>query len=282
VDAFLDSGDFARTAPRTQQDYRLWAGRFSEEFGRLEQSAWEDRRARGLLIAWRDRWSSSPKQADYAVTVAVRILSWAEGRAIIGAHTCGGIERLYRASRADVVWLPDYVHRFMEVAPDCARRILTVALETGLRPGDLVTFGRAQVHLTPKGRRALVPTAKSNGRQMQSIPVSPALAAVIDSTPPGRDLILVSERGHPLTERRASFYIKNWRDRADLPKELHLYDARGTAATRLLAAGATMAEIASAMGWSIRTASTMIERYAAIAPEMADSIRDKLALFDGG
>ena len=54
--------------------------------------------------------------------------------------------------------------------------------------------------------------------------------------------------------------------------ELRLYDARGTAATRLLEAGADLKEIAVHMGWSIKHAADVIERYVALSPQMADGI----------
>lgn len=55
-----------------------------------------------------------------------------------------------------------------------------------------------------------------------------------------------------------------------------LYDARGAAATRLLAAGCRIAEIAAHMGWSIQTAHFTLQRYATANPTMAVGILDKL------
>lgn len=71
--------------------------------------------------------------------------------------------------------------------------------------------------------------------------------------------------------------VSTWRDKLKIRKDLRLYDARGTAATRLLMADATLKEIATAMGWSIKHAAQVIERYAALSPEMSDGVADKLA-----
>lgn len=57
---------------------------------------------------------------------------------------------------------------------------------------------------------------------------------------------------------------------------LRLYDTRGTAATRLLNHGLTLKEIAQHMGWSLRTASNMIEKYARVSPDETDTILHKL------
>lgn len=43
-------------------------------------------------------------------------------------------------------------------------------------------------------------------------------------------------------------------------------------------ADASLKEIATAMGWSIKHAAEVIERYTALSPEMSDGIADKLAL----
>ena len=61
-----------------------------------------------------------------------------------------------------------------------------------------------------------------------------------------------------------------------LRKDLRLYDARGTAATRRLKAGADLKEIATHMGCSIKHAAEVIERYVALSPNMTDGIAQKL------
>lgn len=58
---------------------------------------------------------------------------------------------------------------------------------------------------------------------------------------------------------------------------LRLNDARGTAATRLLRVGLSLAQIAACMGWLIRTAALMIERYAKVSSEETDDVLAALA-----
>lgn len=274
VDRFLSSPEFTGKRDRTRDDYRKWAQRFSAEFGELELGAWEDPRSRRDLIQWRNTWGHSPKQADYAVTVGVRILNWARENGEIDAHFCERIAKLYRPDRADIVWTPQDVEAFLSVAPPAARRILTVSLETGLRPGDAVALSRQHVQPTPAGRRILIRTSKR--RRMASIPVSQELGQVLDATPANRMLILVSHNGRPLKVNRASQYMGYWMAKAGLREELQWKDTRGTAATKLLRLGLSLAEIASHMGWSVRFAAQVIEHYATVAPELADEILVKL------
>ena len=99
---------------------------------------------------------------------------------------------------------------------------------------------------------------------------------IIDDTPADRLLILSNANGNALTTHRASEGVRQWRDKAGLSRDLRLYDARGTAATRLLNAGLSLAEIANHMGWSVRYAANMIERYARVSPDETDAVMVKL------
>lgn len=118
-------------------------------------------------------------------------------------------------------------------------------------------------------------------KRLAHIPITPALAEVIDTTPPGRLLILTNANGNALTPHRASEGVRQWRDKAKLSDELRLYDARGTAATRLLNAGLSLAEIANHMGWSVRYAANVIEHYARVSPDETDAVLVKLAQAKG-
>lgn len=70
--------------------------------------------------------------------------------------------------------------------------------------------------------------------------------------------------------------ISEWRDKLQMRSELRLYDARGTAATRLVRAGCSLIELAGHMGWKPQHAAQMLERYAALDPDMTDSILEKV------
>lgn len=275
VDHYLDSGEFSKLAPRTQADYQKWALRFAAEFREDPASLFEWPESRGELLSWRDEWQHSPKQADYAVTVAVRILSWAVDRSLISQHHCHRISKLYSNDRAEIIWTPAEVEAFEAKAPEWVRRILTAALQTGLRPGDLIRLTWAHVEATPAGRRINIRTNKR--KRIATIPVTPKMGALLNATPKSRALILLSKRGRPLTEHRASEGVRQWRDKAELRDDLRLYDCRGTAATNLLRAGATLSQIAAFFGWSLRYAQNVIEAYAAVAPETADEVLVLLA-----
>ena len=214
VDAYLSSADFKAKRPRTQADYRKWALRFAKEFGHDPAAMFEEPASRGEVNEWREIWAHSPKQFDYAGTVAAVILNWAREAGKISEHHCDKLKKLYSVDRSEIVWTPADIEAFNAKAPEWTRRILAVACETGLRPGDLIRLTRQHIEPTPEGRRIKLRTLKRD--RTASIPVTPGLATIIDATPRDRMLILVSANGKPLTEHRASEGVRQWRDKAGL------------------------------------------------------------------
>jgi integrase len=280
VDQFLDSAEFLSTKPRTQKDYKKWMLRFQEEFSDDPFAMFAEPESRGEVSEWRQQWAHSPKQFDYCGTVVTRFLNWAENNGKISRHFCHKLPKVYEADRAEIVWTPADVDLFCQAAPEYARRILICACETGLRPGDLAGLNRGHIHETRHGRRLRVRTNKRS--KIATIPVSQKLAALLDTTPSDRMLILVGDKGQKLDAESASKAVSRWRNRIpELTPEakgfdLRLYDARGTAATRLLEAGLGLNDIASYMGWSIRYASQVIEHYAVISEDETDRVKRAL------
>lgn len=284
VDAYLSSPHFRGLKPRTQADYRRWALRVAEEFKHDPAKMFEEPEARAEVNKWRQAWAHSAKQYDYAGTFVTLLLNWALEEGLIVEHHCT-FKKQYQSDRSDVVWRVGDIETFVSQAPPWVSRILIAATETGMRPGDLIRLSRAHVESTPGGRRIRIKTNKRG--QSAFVPVTQAMANVIDDTPDDRLLILVNAHGNALTEHRASEAIRQWRNKSGLTPEvlgydLRLYDARGTAATRLLRSGLSLGQIAGVMGWSLRTAAAMIERYAQVSPSETDEIHTLLKAGNGG
>ena len=286
--AYLGSPEFRKLAPRTQADIRGSIERpaigrdgkprrdmgIDAQFGDAPIAAFNDRKIRTLAYRWRDAFT--PRTADKVVAHLSAIVSWAFERNILNHHHILGMNKVYAANRADITWTEDEIDAVLETAPEWVRRILIAATETGLRPGDLRQLTRGHVQKTPKGRRIVLRTGKR--KRMVSIPVTPRMGQLIDETPRGQMLLLVNSEGkqfsHPDHLGRA---VSTYRDKAGVRKELHLYDARGTAATRLYAVGATLQEIGLAMGWAPAHAAKMIETYVHMNPSISDDLLFKLA-----
>lgn len=281
--AFMDSSDFTRLAPRTQADMRKSISHptsgIDSKFGSAPIAAFDDPRIRAQALQWRD--GIGGKVGDDRIRHLQRIVGFAIDRNMIRTNHLRDIRSVYKSNRAEIFWLPDEVEAFAAGAPAHVWRILAIALETGLRPGDLAQLSREHIHRTPHGRRIVIWTQKR--KRLASIPVTDRMAALIDSTPEAQTRLIVNKKGLPYQhENYLGDAVSEWRDQLKLRRELRLYDARGTAATRLLEAGADLKEIATHMGWSLKHASEVIERYVALSPAMSDSLAAKLRKAESG
>lgn len=274
---YLGSPEFKRLKPRSQDDintsikHRLG---IDARFGDAPIGAFERPEIRRIAYRWRDQFK--PRQADHMMAHLSGIVSWARERGYLNSHQLQGYVHLYSADRSEIIWTETEIEAFVAGAPAYVSRILIAATETGLRPGDLIRLSRAHIQKTPQGQRIVMRTGKRN--RMVSIPITPKMQAVLDGTPRDRLLILANEQGGKWsTQDSLGKTVSKWRDRLDLRDELRLYDARGTAATRLFQADATLREIGLAMGWSPAHTAKMIEVYVHLNPGIADSILQKLA-----
>lgn len=273
LDAYLASGAFRDLAPRTQADYRRWSDEIRKKWAKAPVAAFEDPRIRQQALKWRDQWSG--RNADYAWTVLARIVRWAvdDARLLINHHLQRGSRR-YKNNRAEIIWTESEIRAVEKVAPEWVGRALRAAVETGLRPGDLIRMSKAWVQKTAFGRR--IQTTTNKRKRLATVPITQEMAAILDSTPDDRLLVLTNEAGSALTEEWLSKAVKKWARKAKVREELRLYDARGACVTRLVMAGATLSEIAAHMGWGLATAAKMIEVYAAMDPDFSDSVLVKL------
>lgn len=294
---YLDSADFKKLAPRTQKDIRASINHpgngIDLAFGTAPSEAFDDKRIRRRVLEWRDRIGG--KVGDTRIRHLQQIVAWAFDRGDLETNRLTRIKSTYRSNRADVLWTDAEIDAFVASAPPHVARILVAATETGLRPGDLRGLSRFHVQDTLAGRR-IVLTAKKTERRRQvvSVPVTQRMAELIDATPTGETILLRGKRGRPYShENYLGDAVSEWRDKinakaakdgraAPIRPDLRLYDARGTAATRLLNAGAEIREIATAMGWSIKRATEIIERYVALHPDMTDALGAKIAKLRGG
>ncbi|MEL6219943.1 MAG: tyrosine-type recombinase/integrase [Pseudomonadota bacterium] len=274
INAYLESAEYRDKAQKTREDYLRLIGRIRDKFGSAPVEAFNRPEIRTVALQWRDQFDGRTR--DYVWAVLRRIVGWANDRNLIRQHHLRGGGTTYRANRADIIWTTAEISTFCQSAPGWLRRALVAATETGLRPADLVKLTRGQIVATPRGRRLQVRTSKSGGRQIASIPVTAAMAHIVDETPTDRLLILVNGRGQALCEKWLSKAVRKHCRVVGLGDRLRLYDARGTACTRLLRAGAKLDHIALAMGWSKKTAADMLERYARLDPDLTDAILDLL------
>jgi integrase len=286
IERYRNSAEYNRLKPRTQKDYEKYLQSFDAEFGVDPIKMFEEEAAVGQIREWRSIWSNSPKQYDYAGSVVTTFLTWCvEADKAIAVHHHKGQKKHYRSNRAQTIWLPAEIEMLLNEARPEEVPIVVAFSEGGLAPQDVGLLSRKHVQETPKGRRLFFRRQKTDNPV--SLPVTEALGRLIDALPQDQELLVTSLTGEPLKALRASQIIRDIKLRHNekveqglLPvrirDELRPYDMRGTAATALLRAGCSLNEIAVTMGWGLRHASNVIERYAALVPEVTDEVHKKL------
>lgn len=274
ITAYLGSRAFRGLGDRTRKDYLRMADLIRDRFGSAPVAAFESPKIRPVALAWREGIASD-RVAQYAWTVLRLIVGWAYDNGKVGQHHLRGGGSVYETDRSGIIWTEAEIVEFEASAPPYVSRLLRALAETGMRPGDLIGLAPNHIEDTAAGRRIVVRTNKRN--RMASIPVSPAMARLIDETPASPGPILRNSRGLVWTEEAASKAVLRERRRAGLRDALRWYDARGSAVTRLVAMGVDVPTVALIMGWSTKTAAEMVDTYAYLDPAMTDAVVVRLA-----
>ena len=199
-----------------------------------------------------------------------RVLSWALRRGLVDANPCEKGGRLYRGSRAEHVWTDADEAAFLRAAPAHLHLAIVLALWTGQRQGDLLRLPWSAYD----GERIRLRQSKTGVRV--EIPVGAPLKAALDATKRKSPIILVTSDGKPWT---ADGFRSSWRKacQAAAVTGVTFNDLRGTAVTRLALAGATVPEIATITGHSLRDVQAILDaHYLNRDPELGRSAIQKL------
>jgi integrase len=271
----------------TQASYKRMLGKAEEEFGDLPISALNDPRVKGEFLDWRDRIakSSGKREADHRLSAVSACLTWAADRTKIDANYLRGFTRLYHQDRSEIIWLPEHIEAFMNVAEVEMQRALILGLHLGQREGDLLKLpwsaydGEAIRLRRRKSRR------KGIDAPVGEIRCTRPLRQMLDSMDRLSPLILTTKTGRAFKKR---YFCRLWAETMvkagietvqlpdfDKPVRLHFNDLRGTSVTLLAEAGCTVPEIASITGHSLETVTTILKRYLKFTKGLADRAMSK-------
>lgn len=255
-------------AESTRREYRRMLANIEAEFGAMPIAALDDARVRQDFLKWRLRVAKSngAREADNRLSVLSALLSWArDGAGEIAHNHIAGFERLYHVNRADRIWLPDQIERFLKSAPVEMQRAMIMALHTGQRQGDLLrlTWGNYE------GGWIKLRQGKSGFKTKVEIPCTPTLRSMLDGMDRRSAVILTTKTGQPW---KARYFKRQWEAVCQSVniEGLHFHDLRGTAVTMLAEAGATTPQIASITGHSLRTVTYILDRYLARTRHLAE------------
>lgn len=270
VRAYTGSVEFAELAASTQAEYKRMLTKAEPRFGSMPIKALEDQRVKEDLLEWRDEIvrASGKREGDNRLTTISAMLSWAVDRGKLKANHILGFKRLYSSDRSDILWLEGHIRAFMAVAPLQMQRALILALHTGQRLSDLLRA--AWTNYDGKTLRI----RQSKGNVVVAIPCTRALRGMLDAMPRDATVILTSVTGKAWKKRHFSDQWKEASDAAGL-QDLHFHDLRGTAITMLAEAGCTVPEIASITGHSLKTVTTILEKYLSRTAALAEAAIEK-------
>src|SRR6516165_4188484 len=262
IAGYKASRDFAALRPRTRADYLQLIAKIETKFGDLPLAALDDARVSRDFLDWRDSMAHTPRQADYAWMVLMRLLSWARARGLTLYRPPERIERFYHADRSEKIWNEQAIAAFMGVASEPLQRALVLALETGQRQGDLLLLPWSAYD----GQWIRLRQGKT-GRRV-NVPVTRRLARILDSTKRTATTILTNGRG--ISWEGDSFRNAWWvACRKAKITGLHFHDLRGTAVTRLAEAGCSHPEIAAITGHSMHAVDVILDKYLARTDKIA-------------
>ena len=201
------------------------------------------------IAVLRDRKKDKPEAANGRVKAIRAVFAWA-GRPEEGlVHTNPARDVQYRASDnpdGHHSWTIEEVERFEERHPvgTKARLALALLLYTGQRRSDIVLFGRQ--HERDGWLRFTQQKNKRNKPVHLEIPIRPELRAILDASPVGNMVYLVTEFNKPFTANGFGNWFRDRCIEADVPGRAH--GLRKACATRLADNGASAHEIMAITG----------------------------------
>lgn len=254
------SGEFTDDlAEETRRDYRKSLDRIEEEYGAESLALFEDRRMRGDIIKWRDRWRSQPRTADKLTVMLGTLLGWGLTRGYVAINVAAGIPQIHKADRSDLIWEDRHWSAVRAVddagEPICPQHLmdaLTLASMTGLRLSDLVALEWRHVH----ANAIILVTKKRKGRAV--IPILPELRTWLDERRRDSGPVLLNSRKRGWTASGLGGVFQTHKP-ADFDRTIH--DLRGSYVTWLAVKGLTDEEIARIVGWTAKRVGEVRARY---------------------
>lgn len=255
VREYKKSTAYTNRSPKTRKDYDRYLKMIVDEFGAVATEDLNARETRGNFLEWRDSMADTPRTADYALTVAARVLSWALDRGKLDVNRLARTEDLYSTDRSELIFTPDKLKAFEAESYPELTQALHLSIYTMQREGDCVRFGPGHV----KGGRFRIRQQKTGAVALG--PILDPVQAIIDGAHRSSRLpFLGSRNGQPWKLDHLRHEFRKVCVKAGIP-EMHFHDARGTGITMAVAAGWDAGSIALMSGLTLTETSKVIERY---------------------
>jgi len=275
VTRYLIALDDMKAAARTKKDLRAYLDKVREDLGEMEIRALQSKRARSVLIAWRDTYKKTPKTADERMGALSKVIAWAIDQGELTTNPIEGVAGLYNPpDRSALIWEPEHLEALLHDGAQDFIDFTDTATHSGLRNADL-----RRIPLSAVGPEAIVfQTGKSQGRRTVVVPITDAfrdiLTGIIGRHQGKSTTLLNSSKGRPWTQNGIESAIQRHKHKAlqraqarhgaeakSGIEHLRIHDMRGTAATNFIRAGLTDDDIAVILGWKSEQVGEIRRRY---------------------
>lgn len=259
VRGFRKSPEWAELATSTKRNWRLVLDKLEAKWGDTPCKLWSDPRMVPKIVGYRNALASTPRTADYHLTVLFSLLKWARLNGHVSVNVADGIPKLYRGgNRAEIIWTADDRAKMAAWPNEAVVDAVELACLSGLRLADLAGLKWAEI-----GEHAIVRLAekKSRGRRRRAyVPLYSALQGHLEALRNrprrrGVETVLTTSAGHAWSSdglgKRVGEASKKLGIVHEDGRKKHLHDCRGTFATELMRVGLTDREIAEILAWSV-------------------------------
>jgi integrase len=240
VDRYRESASYGALsyATRRQRDNIFRALKEKAGFARV------DALTKQKIVEGREDRKDTPHQARHFLDALRGMFAWAVEAEMVAADPTSGVKNPARGSGDGFEpWTEDDVVAYLKRWKRGTReRVWLRVLETGLRRGDAVVFGRQHV----KDGWAKLKTEKT-GMEVY-FPIPEGLAEAIEDGPIGDLAYVTGQSGGPLTKETFGNFFREACSAAGIRKSAH--GLRKLAATRAVEHGLTPAELDAMFGWA--------------------------------
>lgn len=266
VRIYKSSDDWKGLADKSRKNWAPFLDKIETRFGSVSIAAFDRPLIRVAIRKWRDEMKHTPRQADMALQVLSKVLSFGVAEGKLQANACSGIPRIYKSDRSEIIWTADDLEAISLEASKEVMWAIRLAALTGLRKSDLLKLSWTHV----REHSIEIRTGKSGQRKTAVIPIYQELRALLREIPQRATTILTNQEGHSWKTGFDASFIR-YKNKAGVEK--HFHDLRGTAATKMFLAGLSIREIAEMFTWAEDQVERLINVYVRKSELMLDRIR---------
>jgi integrase len=254
--AYFNAPEFLALSPSTRKTYRTIIEAFTFEHGDKPLALLTRQHLNAMLA----RKVKTPAAANHWLRLIKTLMRFAVVERMRADDPTVGISYIERRSHGFHTWTENEIAQFEARHPigSMARLAFGLLLFTAQRRSDVVRFGRQHI------QNGMLRVRQQKTGTLLSIPVHPALQAILDATRSEHLTFLVTAYGKPFTAAGFGNWFRERCNEASLSPRCAAHGLRKAACRRLAEAGCSANVIASISG---HTTLREVERYTKAADQ---------------